>query len=213
MTVDWQQPTKLSAVPAATLRLASRSDVPDLARSLAAAFEDDPIFGWLIPLNARRRRARLARFFGIELAHFVLPAGEIWTTNELPGASLSLPPGRWRVPFSMNIVHGPGFMRVFGPRTGQALAMITLMEHNHLREPHHYFPYIGVAPQAQGRGLGTAMMGPTLERCDHARLPAYLEATSERNAELYARLGFELIGELRVLGSPPLRLMRREPGA
>jgi hypothetical protein len=57
------------------------------------------------------------------------------------------------------------------------------------------------------------MMGPTLERCDHARLPAYLEATSERNAELYARLGFELIGELRVLGSPPLRLMRREPGA
>jgi GNAT superfamily N-acetyltransferase len=87
------------------------------------------------------------------------------------------------------------------------------MEHNHIREPHHYFPYIGVSPEAQGHGLGTAMMRPTLERCDHARLPAYLEATSERNAQLYARLGFELMGELSVLGSPPLWLMRREPSA
>ena len=141
----------------------------------------------------------------------MLPAGEIWTDHGLAGASLSLPPGRWRVPFSMNILHGPAFMRVFGGRTGHALATITRMEQKHLDEPHHYFPYIGVAPAAQGRGLGTQLMTPTLEECDRSQLPAYLEATSERNAELYARRGFEPIEELSVVGSPPLRLMRRPP--
>jgi GNAT superfamily N-acetyltransferase len=63
----------------------------------------------------------------------------------------------------------------------------------------------------QGRGLGSALLGPTLERCDREGLPAYFEASSERSAALYARLGFELTRELRVGGSPPLQLMRRPP--
>jgi hypothetical protein len=37
---------------------------------------------------------------------------------------------------------------------------------------------MGVAQSAQGKGLGTLLMTPTLGRCDEERLPAYLEATS-----------------------------------
>ncbi len=77
------------------------------------------------------------------------------------------------------------------------------MEYRHPREPHYYFVDIGVAPHAQGRGLGSALMRPTLDRCDREGLPAYLEASSERNAALYERLGFRVIRELRVAGSPP----------
>ena len=47
------------------------------------------------------------------------------------------------------------------------------------------------------------------ERCDRERLPAYLEASSERSAALYERLGFRTTSELRVAGSPLLRLMLR----
>jgi GNAT superfamily N-acetyltransferase len=183
--------------------------VPRLARALAAAFEDDPVFGWLIPHSAPRRRARLTRFFALELSHLVIPAGAAWTTPALEGAALSLPPGKWRMPVGVTFGHAPAFARVFGHRIGHALAIITWMEQKHIREPHHYLPYIGVAPAAQGRGLGTALMAPVLDQADADGLPAYLEATSERNAKLYARLGFETLDELRVLGSPPLTLMRR----
>jgi hypothetical protein len=48
-----------------------------------------------------------------------------------------------------------------------------------------------------------------LERCGRQGLPAYIQASSECNAALYERLGFQLIRELRVGGSPPLRLMLR----
>jgi hypothetical protein len=50
-----------------------------------------------------------------------------------------------------------------------------------------------------------------LERCDTERLPAYLEASSEDNARLYARLGFEPREELEVLPGVPVRPMWREP--
>ena len=85
------------------------------------------------------------------------------------------------------------------------------MERRHVRGPHYYFACIGVGPPAQGKGLGSSLMGHTLRRCDQEGLPAYLEASSERNAALYQRLGFEIKSEFRFRGSPPLWLMLRAP--
>lgn len=189
-------------------REATQAEVDPLSAALAAAFEDDPVFGWLIP-NRERRRSRLVRFFKLELRHIVFPTGRVWTTDGLHGASLELPPGAWKMPVTAQIARGPAFARVFGARLPHATALITLMEHRHLREPHYYIPYVGIAPGFQGRGLGTALLGPTLKRCDREGLPAYLEATSERNVALYLRLGFEHLGEFSLGGSPPLWPMRR----
>jgi GNAT superfamily N-acetyltransferase len=174
---------------------------------LAEAFMEDPIFSWLIP-NDARRQARLRHYFGIELRHFALPRGRVETTEDLAGAMLSLPPGKWRVPLPATLLHGS----VFGARIAKAASMGACMEWRHMRlarGPHYYVRDIGVHPDIQGRGLGSALMRPTLDRCDREGLPAYIEASSERSAALYARLGFQLIEELRVWGSPPLRLMLR----
>jgi ribosomal protein S18 acetylase RimI-like enzyme len=68
-----------------------------------------------------------------------------------------------------------------------------------------------VAPHAQGKGLGTALLHATFHRCDSDGLSAYLEATSQRNVALYERLGFEHLGEFNLGSSPPLWPMRRPP--
>jgi GNAT superfamily N-acetyltransferase len=190
------------------LRTATSEDVDSLKEGLASAFRDDPVFSWLMPDEATRRE-RLRRFFEIELRHVALARGLVWTTQELSGAALCLPPGAWRVPARVLFRQGPSFARAFGARLPKATGLLTMIERRHIREPHYYFAYIGVAPEAQGQGLGTLLMRPTLERCDADGLPAYLEASSERNAALYERLGFELKAEVRFAGSPPLRLMLR----
>lgn len=191
-------------------REASPTDVGRLSTALAAAFEQDPIFAWLLP-NQSQRLARLVRFFDLELRHVVFPAGRVWSVAEGVGASLELPPGGWRMPFGAQATHGPAFLRAFGARLPRAMALLTLIERRHTREPHYYIPYVGVTPEAQGQGLGTALLRPTLDRCDRERLPAYLEATSERNAALYERLGFRHKSELRLGSSPPLWPMLRPP--
>jgi GNAT superfamily N-acetyltransferase len=190
------------------LRRATAEDIPRLRTVLADAFYDDPVLGWLMP-DAEKRRARLRRFFGIELRHMALPHGHVWTTSDMSGAALSMPPGRWRAPLRATLLEG----RAFGAHLGWAARLGAAIEWRHgreLREPHHYVRDVGVLPEAQGRGLGSALMAPTLERCDRDGLPAYLEASSERSAALYERLGFRLVRELRVGGSPPLRLMVRQ---
>jgi GNAT superfamily N-acetyltransferase len=191
-------------------RAATHDDLAALTRTLAAAFEGDPIFAWLLR-DERQRYGRLLRFFALEIGQIVLPAGTAWTSPDRSGACLELPPGRWRMPLRTQALHAPRFTAVFGRSLPRALAVITKMERMHLREPHVYVPYVGVAPEAQGAGLGTRLLGRSMERADAQRLPTYLEATSEQNAALYARLGFEHLGAFAVLDSPPLWPMRRPP--
>ena len=43
-----------------------------------------------------------------------------------------------------------------------------------------------------------------LDRCDRDGLPAYLEATSTRNRDLYLRLGFAVLEQMELPGGGPL---------
>ncbi|HEV7937167.1 MAG TPA: GNAT family N-acetyltransferase [Solirubrobacteraceae bacterium] len=191
------------------MRPAAVEDVARLKTVLAEAFYDDPVFSWLMPEDSKRH-AHLRRYFGIDLGHFALPHGRVWTTDDLMGAALTLPPGKWRVPPRTTLLHGSAF----GVRLPRAARMGATMEWRHARElrgPHYYVRDIGVHPDMQGRGLGSALMRPTLDRCDREGMRAYIEASSERSAVLYERLGFRHVKELRVGASPPLWLMIRPP--
>jgi GNAT superfamily N-acetyltransferase len=188
------------------LRIGVFNDIRRLASMLADAFYDDPIFGWLMP-DERTRLERLRHFYAIELRHVGLTRGRTWTSNGLTGAAISAPPGAWRLPPRVMLAQSA----LFGVHLVRAARLLPAVERHHLRGPHYYFAHIGVAPHAQGKGLGSALMRPTLDRCDREALPAYLEASSERSAALYERFGFRLTRELRVAGSPPLRLMLRRP--
>jgi ribosomal protein S18 acetylase RimI-like enzyme len=191
-------------------RPATRAEVTPLARALAAAFEQDPVARWLMP-DDRTRRRRLEVFYALEIEHVILPVGTAWTADGIPGAALVAPPGKWRVPVSQQIRHLPTFVRALGMGLPRAVGLLTKVESRHLREPHHYLAHIGVRPERQGQGLGSALIRPTLDRADAERLPCYLEASSPDNARLYRRLGFKDVETLTFAGSPPLALMRRDP--
>ena len=72
------------------------------------------------------------------------------------------------------------------------------MESGHPTVPHYYLDSLGVEPEWQGRGLGSALMQPVLARCDLERMPAYLNAGSPRSRDLYLRHGFAVTEEFRL---------------
>jgi ribosomal protein S18 acetylase RimI-like enzyme len=89
---------------------------------------------------------------------------------------------------------------------------LNAIEAKHPHDLHYYLPVIGILPEWQGRGFGSALLRPMLERCDREQLPAYLEASSPRNRDLYERHGFEVVEEIHVAkDSPPMWPMRRPP--
>ncbi|HZT15780.1 MAG TPA: GNAT family N-acetyltransferase [Gaiellaceae bacterium] len=181
-----------------------------MSATLAEALAGDPVFAWLFP-SVRRRSAGMRQLFALELAHWVFPAGgRALTTEDFRGASVEVPPGRSSM--TMSLSGAVGLVRVFGARLRRAGPLQAFFDHNHLQEPHYYIRTLGVATRFQGQGLGTALLRPTLDRCDREALPAYLEASTERTAALYERLGFVHLGELRVPDwGPRFWPMRRPP--
>jgi len=192
------------------LRRATRDDVAGLAAMFGRAFSDDPVQEWMFPDEARRP-AHTERIFELVLRSFHIDHGEVWTTDGLVGAAAWDPPDRWRIPAAQQLRHLPALVRMFGRRLPVALRGLRLIEAAHPRQPHWYLAILGTDPVHQGKGIGSALLAPVLERCDEEGLPAYLESSKERNVPFYARHGFRVTQELSLPDGPPVWLMWREP--
>jgi GNAT superfamily N-acetyltransferase len=197
--------------PGEAIRKATADDVPRLARALARAFYDDPVFNWLIPDDSQRlRRSELG--FAFYLRRVYLPHDDCYTVKDGAGGALWLPPETWHLGPVAQLRLAPGMFAAMGPRLPQVLRAISTIESNHPHSPHYYLPFVGVEPEFQGKGIGTALLRPILDRCDEEGTPAYLEATTPRNRACYLRAGFEVTEEFRFpKGGPPSWRMWREP--
>lgn len=153
-----------------------------------------------------RRREIEPRFFGIVL-EALLAHDEIYTTDDVVAGAIWVPPGVED--------DGEELVAALGEVSGEyaqtLFEILGLMDEKHPHDPHNYLFFLGTRPEWQSRGIGSALMGPVLERCDRAGVPAYLEATSEVNKRLYLRHGFEVTGEIRLPGGPTMWPMWRAP--
>jgi len=196
--------------PAETL---ARKVVPEegdaLANVLALALFDDPPTLWAFP-NAKRRREILPSFMRV-FVEASLRQDEAYTVDDLSSACLWFPPG-WEmseaesVSFEQEVRAAAGEYAESGP-----LTIVGLMERVHPTAPHFYLAFAGTRPDRQGRGIGSLLIKAVLDRCDEEDIPAYLEASAERNRGLYERLGFSVKSRIDLPDGPPLWGMWREP--
>ena len=192
-------------------RFVTRADVPALAATLAQAFAGNPGMSWTFR-NPATRPHKLERGFADYMRHIWLPRGECWTTEHLDGAALWAPPGKWEVPARIQLRLLPGVLAAARLELPRLVRYLALVESKHPHEPHWYLAVLGVAPASQGRGFGSHLMQPVLERCDSERTPAYLETDTERNVQLYERHGFKVTEKFPLPGGgPPIWLMWRDP--
>ena len=173
---------------------------------LAAAFATDPPLAFIT--EGPRQVERLRRYFADVLPKSYLPHGETWVSDDPAGAAVWLAPGHGASTRGVRTT----LLRTFGRRPVRALASLHAIERGDPKGDYWYLDYIAVDPSAQGRGTGSALLAPRLERCDAEGVPAYLNAGSERSRELYRRHGFEATAEFRLpFGGPPLWRMWRTP--
>lgn len=195
------------------IRTASAGDRELVVRLLDAAFQDDPVSRWVFPGDEYRRATHhrlMAAFTDIVLAE-----GRVDVTEDGTACALWL-----SVPAADDHGQDTGedddLARVraaVDPENERVELVGRLTGEIHPSgRAHAYLWMIGVAPERQGAGLGTALIAPVLDRCDREGLPAYLEASNSRSRKLYERLGFELTGRpLDLPEGPRMWPMWREP--
>jgi ribosomal protein S18 acetylase RimI-like enzyme len=122
-------------------------------------------------------------------------------------------PGKWKMGFWSQLPLLPAMARIGGlSGLKRVVAAATLTDKAHPAEPHYYLLNIGVEPATQGRGIGTQLMQPMMQRCDSEKVGAYLETSTERDIFFYRRLGFEITGEIPLPDNgPKMTLMWRAP--
>ena len=185
-------------------RPATSADIRAVSHTLAAAFFDDPVLSYCYPDVAARQEI-LPRWFEI-VTETNLPHGEVYTTDDVVAAAVSVPPG-----VEDDEQTGAALGEISGKYAQTLFEIFERMGETHPHEPHHYLFLLGTRPEWQSRGIGSALMRLVLELCDRDAMPAYLEATSERNKGLYLRHGFEVTGEIKLPDGPSMWPMWRTP--
>ncbi|MFI8433261.1 GNAT family N-acetyltransferase [Streptomyces sp. NPDC079020] len=178
---------------------------------LEEAFHHDPVSSWVFP-EEEHRRAVHGRFLGV-FVDVTLTEGRIDVLEDGTAVALWLPVPAGEpeeedpTPALMRRTADPGNERC------ELVGRLTGAIHPHDRA-HEYLLMIGVSPGHQGEGLGAALIGEVLERCDRDGVPAYLEASSPRSRTLYERLGFTFMGTtVELPDGPSMWPMWREPNA
>lgn len=185
-------------------RPATIDDVPRVARTLTAAFFDDPVLAWCYPDLDRRSRI-LPEFFRL-IVDAYLPHDGVYTTTGHVSAAVWVPP-------SADVDEeklGSDVEGISGTDAERIYTLLELIEARHPRQvDHQYLFALGTRPDWQSLGIGSRMLRAVLTDCDDDGMPAYLEATTERNMRLYERHGFEVTDVLALPDGPDIWCMWR----
>jgi GNAT superfamily N-acetyltransferase len=222
---------------AVAIRTATPADFPRVADAMASAFFDNPITIWHVSDETRRLDV-MRDFFSVLLQNVYTRFGLVYTNvgevasgamlighdvhehrRPVPGLPLlecrtcNAPRARRRLPRNMVVPPGTSeeldralavvfrdFLRTF--------ELFGLFDAHRPQDAHYYLQFIGVRPDRQGTGIGSALLRAVLDRCDLEGAPAYLEA-DERSKPLYLKYGFETANELRLPEGPSVFPMWR----
>lgn len=197
-----------------SIRPATSADRTVMAASLASAFSQDPLFNWMAGTEPDGTiEPRLRIMFGAFLKLDLGVSEHLAFVDEQGiGAAIWKAPNRWKMSTGAVIRTLPAMLRTFGTKTPRMIGALSAIEKVHPKEEHYYLEALGTRSDQQSQGVGSAVIGHMLDRCDAEGLPAYLESSNVRNVPFYARHGFETTSEIVVgKGAPTVTAMWRAP--
>ena len=171
-------------------RVATEADYDAVVATIAAAFNDDPLWAWMFP-DARRRSEQQATMFGFYVASS-LPGRTVLIADELASAAIVYtPPGEPELSEEIEAQVRPFLVETLG---ADAPVRLETLERFEGATPHgrpfYYVSFLGTHPEARGKGIGMGLLGEVCGRADADGEPVYLESSNPLNTPRYERHGF-----------------------
>lgn len=188
---------------------ATSEDTGLAAGVIAAAFHNLEAARWQIPDDDQRRAVLPAMFF--DYVHHALGHGNVEITTDACAVAVWTVETGAPTPAPEPV---SGRLRSALGEAAETVHLFDLALHARLPvgTPFEKLALLGVRPDRQNRGLGSALLAYHLAGLDRRLVPAYLEASSKASRELYLRFGFFDLGEpIKLPGGPLMYAMWREP--
>ena len=199
--------------------MVTRRNSPDTLKALVDSLRFDPFYVAIsqgFGDDEVRRREALARYFDYSMSE-----GErrgrlvVWPDPSIGAAVWLLPAAplacdaesKAKAAFLIEVMSAEGaenYHRIIDFMRPRAAALIDASA--------WYLSIVGVAPSAQGRGIGARLLEPTLAEADDAGVDCYLETFDDRNPHFYQRLGFCPVGcHVEPVTASAYTIMNRNP--
>lgn len=177
---------------------------------LTTSFDDNKSVNYVVKQDAKRvERIEQLMVYALKVSKAF---GQPWVSGDQNAFALVVYPHQRKSTLSSLMWDLDLALKVVGLGNVPKVARREKLIHENLpKTPFAHLWFVGVAPEAQGHGVGTKFLQEILNHYDNEQLPVYLETSTERNLPLYQRLGFETYNTIDL--SFPLYQMRRPVGA
>lgn len=182
-----------------------------ISRLIGKAFQPLQAACWLVPDPDRRARILPANF-RIHVEHALL-VGRVHVTADRSAAAVWFPRDSDQ-PLPEPVNYQQRLAAACGEATERFRQLDELFDRHHPTKPHHHLALLGVHPDRQRQGLGSALLRHYHAGLDAKGVAAYLEASSPESRDLYLRHGYEVMGgAFRLPDGTPMWPMWRPPAA
>ena len=173
------------------------NDTGSVARILADAFAEDPVFIWALP-NSATRRVDAVAFFTYYLRRSRTGERQVLATGDISAVAVMT-----TVPSAEDVrTAASGGLASLG-FSSPAAAYFRWIESHRPSVRHRYLEFIGSVPGIRSKGQGTALLNHLLADADQQGMPVWCWSSNLRNITFYERLGFHVDADLRRDGETP----------
>jgi ribosomal protein S18 acetylase RimI-like enzyme len=182
------------------------SEYRQASLTLTRAFFNYPDLSYYFPdLNKRQAQLNWMLYTGLVQAGRI---GKVFKTEDNLGSMALLLPDSRNLNFWDTLASGalkaPFIMSRESFQRMQFCETYALDTHREVMagRPHFYIWYLGVEPNAQGGGLGSALIHHVQTLASQEKKPIYLETHKPATVAFYKHLGFQLLAENPFPGHP-----------
>jgi GNAT superfamily N-acetyltransferase len=175
--------------PAQFVERVGSGELEIVARVLAEAYSEDPVFLWAMP-KAATRLADATAFFTFYLRRMRSHRHEVFATFDRSAVAVMTPIGLLDRGEPRYL---PTLVRTMSPASDYFRWIETFRPN----VDHRYLEFIGILPANRSKGRGSLLLGSLLAMSSCEGLPVWCWSSNPRNLTFYLRLGFEAGAELR----------------
>ncbi|BAY86291.1 GCN5-related N-acetyltransferase [Calothrix parasitica NIES-267] len=194
------------------MTLVSQTQIKKIAQILAESFMDDPSFKFTYGENVNKIRALVA-FFEL-FVNDAIERGEIVIAPEDQGVCIWYPESVeiFNKQFEQILIDVASTVYHFaGEESGKRFEhLINTMGEKEPERTHCEVFFIGLKPEARGKGIGKNLIKPVLDYADKNQVGCYLVSSSYRNISFYKRHGFQKYCPIKISDSYSMTGMWRD---
>jgi ribosomal protein S18 acetylase RimI-like enzyme len=184
-----------------------QDEIESGARLLARSFVGEPLFGYIFDgKDGGRVERAMTPWFRGWIRSFMRQGGSVSCLAATPCTA------RKRRSSCLGLIRGVARMSVTSRRALKIPSFGSQLDRLEPKEPFWNLAWVGVSPDLQGRGVGSALANEIVRLIDARPAPGWFVTFGPRTRALYERRGFVVEHEVRPFEEGPVGwTMRRDP--